>query len=156
MADPLSTAASALTVVHGATKVCESSYTQIKSIRSAPTHITRLAYELQSTSTVLHTLNRLLLIGNEKTSQSTWLPKQRLVGLIFDLVFYTRRALDDIFAVVEPFTRDQRGGKKGVQRLSSVRAMMLEFLRKNEVVALIRTLDSYKMTLGLACSSLQV
>lgn len=156
MADPLSTVASALTVIAGAAKVCESVHSLIRSVRSAPSNIDRLAYELQSTATVLHTLHHTLIVGNEKVDPSTYQPNQRMVGHIFDLVFYTQKVLDNVSGVLEPFTRDRKEGWKNQRQIGRMKALLWEFSKKNEVVALSRTLESYKMTLNLACSSLQM
>lgn len=156
MADPLSTVASALTVIAGAAKVCESVHALIKNVRSAPSNIGRLAYELRSTSTVLHTLHHTLAIENEKGDLLSHQTNQRMVGHIFDLVFYTQKVLDNVSAILEPFTYNQKDGWKNQRRLGYMKVLIWELSKKNEVLILVRTLESYKMTLNLACLSLQV
>ena len=154
MADPFSAATSALTVVAGAAKLCETVYSLIQRVRSAPAQIHRLAYELRSTATVLHTLHHIL--ATDRTIDVTKLSNQRLVDHVFDLVFYTKQVLDEIATTVQPFLHDKNGGSNGGQRLGSFKAFVWEYTRKDDVNALVRTLESYKMTLTLACSSLQV
>ena len=150
MADPLSAVASAVTVIAAAASLCETAHSLISGVRSIPHQIRRLGYELQSTATVLHTLNHILSAERGNTHHGKHVCKQKMVNHIYELVVHTKRAVEDSAALLEPFTIRCGDGS----RLATLKAFMWEVTKKEEVSALSRTLGSYKSTLSLACSSL--
>jgi hypothetical protein len=147
MPEPITIAAATLSIAISAHRLCQDTYFLIAGIRDAPASIQRLSADLKGVDVVLSTLSEGLKADQARGDQRKL--SEQLITSVQELLGSCEGVFEDIRKLVSPYV-----GKDGQAKKGKWRGFMWESFRKGDVAVFQRTLHDYKLTLGLACTTL--
>jgi hypothetical protein len=136
-----------LTIAVNAFKACQNAYSLVQNIRNAPKQIQRLTTDIQGLYQVLGLLQTALTEDNVASAR---LPSQMIQDLEVLLGTCTRLCRD-ITSILNPFV-----GFDGEVKGRTWRNLKWEMFNKSDVEVLQKTLETCKLTISMAVSSLNL
>lgn len=145
--DPLSTAATVLSVIGVAIRVGRETYILVQGARTAPAYIQRLTTEMQGLYTLLATFQRLLENHRNQRDQIITDMLENLHTTLCDCI----EVFKDIKKIMSPFLDGHGDAVTGRWR-----GFLWATFKKDDVTALLQTLGSYRAMLNMSFSALSV
>lgn len=145
--DPLSAAATVLSMMGVAISVGRETYVLVEGARTAPAYIKRLATEMQDLYTILATFQRLLENNRSQRDQIITDMLENLHTTLRDCI----EVFKDIKKIMSPYLDSQ--GDAGTGRW---KGFLWATFKKDDVMALQQTLGSYRAMLNMSFSALSV
>jgi hypothetical protein len=136
-----------LSIAVAAFKACQSAYSLVQNIRNAPKQVQRLTNDVHGLYQVLGLLQAALEQDNVANAR---LPSQMIQDLEALLGTCTKLSRD-IIVTLNPFV-----GLDGTVRGGTWRNLKWEMYKKNNVEVLQQTLETCKLTISMAVSSLNL
>jgi len=136
-----------LSIAVAAFKACQSAYSLVQNIRNAPKQVQRLTNDVHGLYQVLGLLQAALEQDNVANAR---LPSQMIQDLEALLGTCTKLSRD-IIVTLNPFV-----GLDGTVRGGTWRNLKWEMYKKNNVEILQQTLETCKLTISMAVSSLNL
>jgi hypothetical protein len=136
-----------LSIAVTAFKACQNAYSLVQNVRNAPKQIQRLTTDVHGLYQALGLLQTALEQDNVATAR---LPSQMILDLEVLLGTCTKLSCD-IISLLNPFV-----GTDGVARGGTWRNFKWEVFKKSDVEVLQQTLETCKLTISMAVSSLNL
>ncbi|KAF2093119.1 hypothetical protein NA57DRAFT_81798 [Rhizodiscina lignyota] len=146
MPEPITIVSAALGTATSALSLAKATSDLITGIKAAPNHITRLSTDLKGLYVVLGTLESALAIETQNITER--LPAQMAENMQ-ELLDNCVECLNDATMLIRGYVGHDRRANIGRWK-----AIKWELHKKSEAAALQKSLCGYKLTLGIACSSL--